>query len=461
MAFDTKYRPNSYDSVIGQEANVQVLRSIVKNGSGFHQSYVFCGQHGTGKTTLGRILARALLCEDPIDGNPCDKCSSCVSILENGSSEGFIEIDAATNSGKGDIKEIVDQLEYATVTGKRRIYLFDEAHELSRQALDGLLKPMEDTEVGSDNKKLVCIFCTTEPEKMRKTIFSRCAPAFVIRVPTPQDIADRLVYVCQQEDIEYDYDALVSISEYCSCHVRDSLKSLQGVSSLGKVDMEAIRQYLRLDVQIKCLAILDNLRSDFATALENFEALKVVASPAACYEQLSKLALMSYRRSLGAGKIPVYLNAERIDSIAKQGQQLIALAQSLLSHPHNPSHDMLLCDLSNYHFGYAPTQTETRVVTQPIESKQQPIQKKSQQATQSSVSYQQQKPSTINGVYREARAVRKPTESKNESSSNNLGLSLDVFRGFVEARYQELEHEHGQKRRTNLGGFGTFPRRRV
>lgn len=460
MAFDTKYRPNGYDSVIGQEANVQVLQSIVKNGSGFHQSYVFCGQHGTGKTTLGRILARALLCENPQDGNPCDKCSSCLSILENGSSEGFIEIDAATNSGKGDIKEIVEQLEYATVTGKKRIYLFDEAHELSRQALDGLLKPMEDTEVGSDDKKLVCIFCTTEPEKMRKTIFSRCAPAFVIRVPTPQDIADRLVYVCGKEDIEYEYEALVSIAEYCSCHVRDSLKSLQGVSSLGKVDMTAIKQYLRLDVQIKCLEVLDNLRSDFAKSMESFDALRVIASPAACYEQLSKLSLMAYRRSLGVAKIPVYLDSEKIDSISKQGQQLIALAQSLLSHPHNPSHEMLLCDLSNYHFGQAPIQTITKVVTQPLEPKNQPIQKNSQQTTQSSVSYQQQKPSTINGVYREARAVKKPSE-KLESIPKKEGIPFEVFKGFVDARYQELEHEHGQKRRTNLGGFGTFSRRRV
>jgi DNA polymerase III subunit gamma/tau len=460
MAFDTKYRPNGYDSVIGQEANVKVLQSIVKNGSGFHQSYVFCGQHGTGKTTLGRILARALLCENPQEGNPCDQCSSCLSILENGSSEGFIEIDAATNSGKGDIKEIVDQLEYATVTGKKRIYLFDEAHELSRQALDGLLKPMEDTEVGSDDKKLVCIFCTTEPEKMRKTIFSRCAPAFVIRVPTPQDIADRLVYVCEKEEIEYDYEALVSISEYCSCHVRDSLKSLQGVSSLGKVDMAAIKQYLRLDVQIKCLEVLDNLRSDFAKAIENFDALRIIASPASCYEQLSKLSLMAYRKSLGVSKIPVYLDSKKIDSISKQGQQLIVLTQSLLSHPHNPSHEMLLCDLSNYHFGQAPIQTITKVVTQTLEPKTQPTQKNSQQIPQSSVSYQQQKPTIINGVYREARAVKKPPR-KSESVPKKEGIPFEVFKDFLDARYQELEHEHGQKRRTNLGGFGTFSRRRV
>lgn len=458
MAFDTKYRPNDYESVIGQQASVQVLKKIVETGSGFHQSYVFCGQHGTGKTTLGRILGRALLCDNPIGGNPCDQCPSCLSILEKGSSECFIEIDAATNSGKSDIKEIVDQLEYATVTGRKRIYLFDEAHELSRQALDGLLKPMEDTEVGSDDKRLVCIFCTTEPEKMRKTIFSRCAPAFVIRVPTPQDIADRLVYVCGKENIEYEYEALVAIAEHCSCHVRDSLKSLQGISSLGKVDMSAVKEYLRLDVQIKCLDILDNLRTDFSKVIESFDALRVISSPASCYEILSKLALLSYRQNLSVAKIPVYLDKEKIVSISKQGQQLISLVQSLLSHPHNPSHNMLLCDLSNYHFGHAPIQTTQTIITSPTITQFAPEQKNLEKTHESSVSYQQQKPTTFNGVYREARAVKK-APAENHSVSQTSGLSTETFIAFVHARYQELEHEHGHKRSTNLGGFGTFPRR--
>ena len=457
MAFDTKYRPNDYNSVIGQQASVEVLRRIVATNSGFHQSYVFCGQHGTGKTTLGRILARALLCENPHEGNPCDKCSSCLSILENGSSECFIEVDAATNSGKGDIKEIVDQLEYATVTGRKRIYLFDEAHELSRQALDGLLKPMEDTEVGSENKKLICIFCTTEPEKMRKTIFSRCAPAFVIRVPTPQDIADRLVYVCEQENIEHDYDALVAIAEYCSCHVRDSLKSLQGISSLGKVDMESVKEYLRLDVQIRCLSILENLRTDFQKVLEDFDSLRVIASPAACYEMLSKLSLLAYRQFVGVSKIPTYLDKNKIEQIAKQGQQLIALTQSLLSHPHNPSHNMLLCDLSNYHFGQAPTIQPTQAIVSPPNAN---TQKKFEHKKESSVMYQQQS-TTINGVYREARAIRKPTEQSENTISVQSGLEASTFIAFVHSHYQELEQEYGQKRSTNLGGFGTFPHRRI
>ncbi len=162
MALDTKYRPRTYGDVLGQDATVSVLRQFIVEGRGFHQSYVFCGQHGSGKTTLGRILARALLCEAPSEGSPCDECLSCRTLLDGDSHECFVELDAATKSGKADLVRILEDVQYSTVSGKRRIYLFDESHRLSKQALDALLKPMEDSAPGSEDKRLVCIFCTTE-----------------------------------------------------------------------------------------------------------------------------------------------------------------------------------------------------------------------------------------------------------------------------------------------------------
>jgi DNA polymerase-3 subunit gamma/tau len=162
MALDTRYRPQTYGDVLGQEATVSILKQFVVEGRGFHQSYVFCGQHGSGKTTLGRILARALLCETPVDGAPCDQCLSCQTFLSGDTHECFEELDAATKSGKADLARIIEDVSYSTVSGKRRIYLFDESHRLSKQALDVLLKPMEDNTPGSDDKRLVCIFCTTE-----------------------------------------------------------------------------------------------------------------------------------------------------------------------------------------------------------------------------------------------------------------------------------------------------------
>ena len=158
MAFDTKYRPRTYGDVLGQDATADVLRQFVKEGRGFQQSYLFCGPHGSGKTTMGRILARALLCENPQEGEPCDQCESCLSILERGSSECFSEMDAATKSGKENITRITEEIQYSTFAGTRRVYLFDEAHRLSPQALDALLKPMEDeASPDTDDKQLVCM----------------------------------------------------------------------------------------------------------------------------------------------------------------------------------------------------------------------------------------------------------------------------------------------------------------
>lgn len=126
MSLDTKYRPTVYDDVLGQGATVEILREFVKLGNGFHQSYLFGGLWGSGKTTMARILARALLCSEPKDGNPCDECHSCKTILKNGASECFIEVDAATNSGKADIAKIVEDIQYGTYSGTQKIYLFDE-----------------------------------------------------------------------------------------------------------------------------------------------------------------------------------------------------------------------------------------------------------------------------------------------------------------------------------------------
>ena len=125
MSLDTKYRPLRYADVLGQEATIKVVKEYVKSGHGFRQSYVFAGGHGGGKTTLGRILARALLCEKPVEGEPCDQCLSCTSMLA-GKSEGFIEVDAATNSGKEHVKRITEEAAFGTYSGQKRLYLFDE-----------------------------------------------------------------------------------------------------------------------------------------------------------------------------------------------------------------------------------------------------------------------------------------------------------------------------------------------
>jgi DNA polymerase III subunit gamma/tau len=367
VALDTKYRPIRFDDVIGQDASVKVLRQFVRSGTGFHQSYVFCGFHGSGKTTMGRILARALLCEAPVDGDPCDLCASCTSILERGSSECFTEFDAATNSGKDDIRSIVETLNYDTFSGKRRIYLMDEAHRLSKDALDALLKPMEDTVHGSEDKLLVCIFCTTEPERMRSTIFSRCAPAFVIRRVTPDRIADRLAHVCDREGIPYERDALVLIAEATECHIRDGLKSLEGVSMLGGATVDNVRSYLRLNVNAQYLDILASIGTDLPRILNLAEQVLQSVSPATAYERLAEAAMLAYRVSMNAARPPSYWPREAIDEIGRRhGDHLVGFADTFASRPGNPVAATLSCDLSVLHHNRAGSWTaKPKTVTGP------------------------------------------------------------------------------------------------
>jgi DNA polymerase III subunit gamma/tau len=350
MSWDTKYRPLRYEDVLGQGATVRILRQIVKTGRGFHQSYLFTGAYGMGKTTLGRILARALLCKEPVDGGPCNKCRSCEELIRTGNSECFTEIDAATNSGKEGIRKILAKLDYRTFTGGQRIYLFDESHQLSRDALDALLKPLEDTLGASENRKLVCIFCTTEPEKMRATIGSRCGPTFTIREVPTEKIAERLAWVCDQEGAQYEMEALHRVSEGVEGHIRNALKACEMLSLQGGVTAENVRVYLGHDLNNLYLDLLEGLRGELAASLEALKALFTRVSPAVIYEKLARVCLLAYKRSLGIGRVPSYWEDERLQKLGSgYGDTLLDLSDLFSFRPRNPTTDMVQCDLLSVH----------------------------------------------------------------------------------------------------------------
>lgn len=351
MALDTKYRPKDYKDVLGQQSSTSVLKQFVKENKGFHQSYVFCGQHGSGKTTMGRILARALLCSSPVEGEPCNECESCKVFLNGGVHPNFEELDAATRSGKSDLAQIIEELNYSTFSGKRKIYLFDESHRLSKQALDALLKPMEDTIVGSEDKRLVCIFCTTEPEKMVSTIFSRCAPAFVIRANGPDVIAERLAYVCDQENISYDMDSLITIAEVSECHIRDSLKMVEGISMLGGINKQTVSQYLQIGANDYIVDLLVNIGSDLGKCVELAELLAQDVSPSSAYERLADCCMVAYRNHLGVGRIPKQWDEQKIQQVSTKGEQLLTLSMRFAAPPHKPSKQTLVLDVAMAHYG--------------------------------------------------------------------------------------------------------------
>lgn len=345
MGLDTKYRPLKYEDVLGQESTIKILRQFIKEGKGWDQSYLFVGGWGSGKTTLGRIMARAMLCEAPVEGMPCDKCSSCVSILD-GTSIDFIEVDAATNSGVPAMRKLTEDLQFSTFSGRRRLYLFDEAHQLTKDALDAMLLPLE-------NGTLVCIFCTTEPEKMRETILSRCAPAFVIHPVTPDQIAARLTYVCEKEGIQVvDPSLLVTIAEMKESHIRDCLKAVEGLSMLGPISRESVVSYLHLDQSNSYLDILEALGKDLGAAIQAANAALKNNSPVTIYEKLANTAMMAYQVGMGFTKAPVYLDGTRLMALGKhQGQALLGFAARFASRPGYPNAAMLLCDLGALHHG--------------------------------------------------------------------------------------------------------------
>lgn len=346
MGLDTKYRPSCYADVLGQDQTIRICKEIVRRGVGFHQSYMFHGPFGTGKTTLGRILAKALLCQNPQGGEACGSCHSCESFVQ-GVSESFVEFDAATNSGKEDIRRLLDDINYNTFSGSRRIYLVDESHELSRQAMDALLKPLEQTWPNSLEKQLVCIFCTTEPDKMRPAILSRCAPAFRIQSNTPQQIAGRMETICLQEGIPYEKEALQIIAEVKECHIRDCLKALEALHVMGGATVASVRQYLHLGVHEVILDLVESLGGDEERIVRGLEELEKHVSPSSAYQRLAEVCLLAYKvHTYGASQIPSYLPKDRLQALGRlKGERLLDAARTFAERPFRASYVMLGCDL--------------------------------------------------------------------------------------------------------------------
>lgn len=349
MSLDIKYRPRVYSDVLGQEATIAILKEYVRSGRGFRQSYLFCGGHGSGKTTLGRILARALLCETPKEGEPCDECFSCRNLLENGTSADFVEVDAATNSGKADVAKVLEEIAYSTFSGKRRIYLFDESHQLSKDALDALLKPLEDNIPGSEDKRLTCIFCTTEPERMRATILSRCAPAFVVQPQKPPHIAQRLGSICEKEGIQADPEMLVLIAEVTECHIRDALKAIEGVSMLGGVTRENVTSYLHLDLNSAYIDLIQALGVDLPAALASARTIMQRVSPVTCYGKLAEVSMIAYQVYLGDTTATGPWSVQALESLSARGEALLGYASKFASRPGRPTAAMLLMDIATLH----------------------------------------------------------------------------------------------------------------
>ena len=227
-----KWRPQTFSDVVGQPHVTASLSGAVKNGRLSH-AYLFTGSRGTGKTSCAKILAKAVNCEHPVNGNPCNACDTCRGI-DNGSILDVIEIDAASNNGVDNIRDLREEANYTPTAAKYRVYIIDEVHMLSTGAFNALLKTLEEPP-----EHVKFILATTEVHKLPSTILSRCQ-RFDFKRIEPQDIAARLLYVANEEGIALTEDGARLIARIADGAMRDALSLLDRCAAYGGEITEAV-----------------------------------------------------------------------------------------------------------------------------------------------------------------------------------------------------------------------------
>ena len=221
-----KYRPQTFDDVVGQQHIVSTLKNAVAEGRLSH-AYLFCGPRGTGKTTMARILAKSLLCAHPHDHMPCGTCAECVEIAQGAHPDVF-ELDAASRTGVDNVREeIINSVSFAPVRGGYKIYIIDEVHMLTTAAFNALLKTLEEPP-----EHVVFVLATTDPQKVPETILSRCQRFDFHRIGM-EDIERRLAYVCESERFATEPEALALVAKHARGGMRDALSTLEQLSVFG------------------------------------------------------------------------------------------------------------------------------------------------------------------------------------------------------------------------------------
>jgi len=261
-----KWRPKDFADTVGQEHVLQALINALESGR-LHHAYLFTGTRGVGKTTIARILAKALNCEKGVTSEPCGECSACVEIDE-GRFVDLIEVDAASKTKVDDTRDMLDNVQYAPARGRYKVYLIDEVHMLSKSSFNALLKTLEEPP-----PHVKFLLATTDPQKLPVTVLSRCLQ-FNLKRMTPRLISDRLVHICEAESIETEVNALAMIARAADGSLRDALSLLdqaiafcggkieesQVATMLGTIDRDHVLRLLRLLAGNDAKGIVDAIR---------------------------------------------------------------------------------------------------------------------------------------------------------------------------------------------------------
>ncbi len=299
QALYRKYRPQTFDDVSGQMAVTQTLKTQLSSGRMSH-AYLFTGSRGTGKTSCAKILAKAVNCLHPVDGNPCNRCQACRAI-DSGSCMDVLEIDAASNNGVDNVRDLRDDAIYSPSQVKMRVYIIDEVHMLSISAFNALLKIIEEPP-----EHLLFILATTELHKVPATILSRCQ-RFSFRRISQEDIAARLQYVAYQENIDLDDGAARVLARLADGGMRDALSLLDQCASATTGELTAERVYACLGIagEQTCGELMGYIAAhDTKKALELFNRLYIEGKDlSAMLDEMACLTrdLMVLKTASGAG----------------------------------------------------------------------------------------------------------------------------------------------------------------
>ena len=286
-----KWRPKTFADLVGQEHVVKALRNALDEGR-LHHAYLLTGTRGVGKTTIARILAKSLNCENAQHGEPCGVCQSCTQI-DTGRYVDLLEIDAASNTGIDNIREVLENAQYAPTAGKYKVYIIDEVHMLSKSAFNAMLKTLEEPP-----EHVKFILATTDPHKVPITVLSRCLQ-FVLRNMTSQQVADHLAHVLNNENIAYEPAALQLLGRAAAGSMRDALSLLDQAIAMGSgsVAEQDVRQMIgAVDKQYlyELLAGIVNQDGEALLAKAQEMAARAIGFDSA----LSELAMLLQRLAL-------------------------------------------------------------------------------------------------------------------------------------------------------------------
>ncbi|MBQ3866105.1 MAG: DNA polymerase III subunit gamma/tau [Clostridia bacterium] len=265
QALYRKYRPATFDDVCGQDHITTVLKAQIEKGRTTH-AYMFCGCRGTGKTTCAKIFARAVNCEHPVNGEPCNECPTCRGIREERIFD-VVEMDAASNNGVENVRSMISEVQYLPTEAKKKVYIIDEVHMMTASAFNALLKTIEEPP-----EHLIFIFATTDVNKVPATILSRCQ-RFDFKRIVPEIIRDRVLYVAEKEGIRIDREAASVIARLADGAMRDAMSLLEVCQGHdGAIGQKEIRKILGLGSREQVISLCRAI-----TRLDTEGSLRIVS----------------------------------------------------------------------------------------------------------------------------------------------------------------------------------------